>query len=76
MSIRKINFVPGEYYHIYNRGNSKQKIFHDQEDYLRFLSLLYLSNSSKKFNIFDIRKFSSIFEVDRKDAISFNYNSN
>mgnify|MGYP006354471133 CR=1 FL=1 len=33
MSIRKVNFVSGEYYHIYNRGNSKQKIFKDKEDY-------------------------------------------
>ena len=32
MSIRKVNLVIGEYYHIYNRGNSKQKIFHDNED--------------------------------------------
>ncbi|MFA6386259.1 MAG: transposase [Candidatus Paceibacterota bacterium] len=65
MSIRKVAFVPGEYYHIYNRGNSKQKIFHNEEDYIRFLDLLYVSNSSKKFNIFDIRKFSSVFEVER-----------
>ena len=31
MSIRKVNFVENEYYHIYNRGNSKQKIFLDIE---------------------------------------------
>lgn len=28
----------GKYYHIYNRGNNKQKIFFDDENYLFFLS--------------------------------------
>ena len=65
MSIRMTAFVPGEYYHIYNRGNSKQKIFHDKEDYIRFLDLLYISNSFRKFNVFDIRKVSNIFEMKR-----------
>ncbi len=55
MSIRKVNFVHGEYYHIYNRGNSKQKIFHDTEDYLRFISLLYVANTTDKFNLYDVR---------------------
>lgn len=50
MAIRKINFVEGEYYHIYNRGNSKQKIFLDDKDRERFLKLLYLCNSDKQIN--------------------------
>lgn len=49
MSIRKVNFVLGEYYHIYNRGNSKQKIFQDKEDYEYFLKLLYIANGEEKF---------------------------
>jgi putative transposase len=44
MSIRKVSFVSGEYYHIYNRGNSKQKIFHDKWDYFYFIKLLYVLN--------------------------------
>ena len=36
MSIRKINFVIGEHYHIYNRGVDKRDIFCDQEDLNRF----------------------------------------
>lgn len=48
MSIRKTPFVPGEFYHIYNRGNSKQVIFNDGADYHRFISLLYLANSREK----------------------------
>jgi REP element-mobilizing transposase RayT len=49
MSDRKINFVEGEYYHLYNRGNSKQKIFRDRNDHRRFIKSLYLANSNKNF---------------------------
>jgi hypothetical protein len=45
MPIRETDFVEGEYYHLYNRGNSKQKIFLDDKDRERFLKLLYLCNS-------------------------------
>jgi len=50
MGLRQIPLVEGEYYHIYNRGNSKQKIFLDDEDYDRFTKLLYLCNSKKRIN--------------------------
>lgn len=52
MSIRKAPFASGEYYHLYNRGNSKQKIFHDVEDYGRFVTLLYTCNSENNFKMF------------------------
>ena len=44
MSIRKTSFAPGEFYHIYNRGNDKREIFHDQWDYAHFLKILNLFN--------------------------------
>ena len=50
---RRTPFVVGEYYHIYNRGNSKQNIFLDNEDYDRFVKLLYLCNSTKSINFRD-----------------------
>src|SRR3989344_8793587 len=50
MSIRKTPILNGEYYHIYNRGNSKKRIFFNDEDYLRFIKLLYLCNSDKNIN--------------------------
>lgn len=53
MAQRKIPLVPGEYFHIYNRGNSKQKIFLDNKDKDRFVKLLYLSNSTKNINFRD-----------------------
>lgn len=47
MSIRKTSFAPGEFYHIYNRGNDKREIFHDNDDYLRFLSLINILNDNR-----------------------------
>ena len=47
MTTRQTPFVIGEFYHIYNRGNSKQQIFLDNQDYERFIKLLYLCNSTK-----------------------------
>ena len=49
MAIRDKNLVPEEYYHIYNRGNDKKGIFLDEEDYDRFIKLLYICNSQNKF---------------------------
>ena len=51
MSIRKISFVEGEFYHIYNRGNDKRLIFHDNQDYRYFISLMFIANSEESFNI-------------------------
>lgn len=38
--MRKTLFVPGEFYHIYNRGNDKKNIFLREADYARFLFLI------------------------------------
>src|SRR3989338_1579905 len=65
MSIRKKAFVSEEYYHIYNRGNSKQKIFHDKEDHYRFISLLYACNSEKNFRIYALNKIESPYDFKR-----------
>ncbi len=62
MSQRKILFAINEFYHIYNRGNSKQTIFHDRKDYERFLKLLFLSNDSNKFKIQSFKD-KNIFET-------------
>jgi putative transposase len=69
MSIRKVSFVPGEYYHIYNRGNSKQKIFIDKNDYQRFVDLLYAVNSEDKFNFSDSIKGISVYERSAKNKL-------
>jgi putative transposase len=48
---RSISFAPGEFYHLYNRGTEKRNIFSGRNDYERFLSLLYLSNSTERVHI-------------------------
>ncbi len=65
MAQRKVSFAHGEYYHIYNRGNSKQKIFRDKSDYNRFIDLLFVANASNRFNHFNIRRMNDIFSWDR-----------
>ena len=51
-TVRTTLFAPGEHYHILNRGNNKQLIFHDDRDRARFLfSLLYFQGSDTFANI-------------------------
>lgn len=69
MSIRKVSFASGEYYHLYNRGNSKQKIFHDKQDYARFIDLLYVCNSENNFRIFDLNKNKNFYDFERDTKI-------
>ncbi|MEK7564302.1 MAG: transposase [Patescibacteria group bacterium] len=69
MSIRKIAFVKGEYYHIYNRGNSKQKIFLSKKDYERFLALLYGVNTNERFNFFNLQETGGVFAHKTEDQL-------
>lgn len=52
--MRKIKFVNGEFYHIYNRGADKRKIFMNDYDFDRFLQ------SMNEFN--SIEPIGSIFQ--------------
>ena len=45
MPSRKVNFVEGGYYHIYNRGVDKRNIFSDKSDLKRFIQ------SMEEFNV-------------------------
>jgi putative transposase len=69
MSIRKVAFVTEEFYHIYNRGNSKQKIFLDTKDYQRFVDLLCAVNREEKFNFADSIKGISTYEKDSENPL-------
>jgi putative transposase len=70
MSQRKIPFAFGEYYHIYNRGNSKQEIFKDDRDRQRLQSLLYIANGTKSFEFRDAQKVE-IFDFDRGNQLVY-----
>ncbi len=69
MSIRKVSFAEGEFYHIYNRGNSKQKIFQSKSDYERFMGLLFLSNTRNGFSFFNLIKDGHLYDFDRGDTV-------
>ena len=73
MSIRKISFSVNEFYHIYNRGNSKQVIFHNTSDYLRFLKILYLANSQNTLHLSEIERWKQkeTFNIDRAETLVY-----
>jgi putative transposase len=70
---RKVPFMVGEFYHIYNRGTDKRNIFMTLNDYNRFVTLLYLCNSTKSVNIEqEIRKgrsFTELLLIERKEQL-------
>jgi putative transposase len=47
MSIKKTVFANDEYYHVYNRGVDKRKIFLDKKDHERFILYLDFMNDEK-----------------------------
>ena len=65
---RKFSFAPEEYFHIYNRGTDKRKIFDDQKDYQRFTESLYLFNSTERVVLRLIPK-KDRFIYDREETI-------
>ena len=64
MSIRKVNLVNNEYYHVFNRGNSKQKIFHDNEDCFHFMGLMFACNSENNFRMFGLGVKETYYSID------------
>lgn len=69
MALRKISFVESEHYHVYNRGVGKQEIFHDEEDYKRFVGLMFACNSSIPFKSDDLGKKQGLFNSIRGEQI-------
>jgi putative transposase len=68
---RPIQFSIDEYYHVYNRGNDKRTIFLDSGDYIRFLSLLYISNNARTIHRSDYLNASitDILSLPRGDTL-------
>lgn len=65
----------GNFYHLFSRGVDKRDIFMDKNDYLRFILLLYLSNSSTKVSLgnekdwFSESKFPKFFSREPSDRL-------
>lgn len=51
---REEPFLAGEYFHVYNRGVDKRKIFFVENDYKYFMLLLRLINTDEYFRIGDL----------------------
>jgi len=48
---REAPFAENEYYHVYDRGVEKRKIFLNVKDYNRFIALLYIMNQDAPFRM-------------------------
>lgn len=69
---RKDAFIPGEYYHIYNRGIDKRIVFKLERDYKRFVMLLYVANNQESLRLDDLlnqnknnKTYQEIFSIKR-----------
>lgn len=62
MTTRNHKLVKDEYYHIYNRGNSKQIIFLDEQDYRVFQFYLYIMNMGKRITAREVGDASYSYE--------------
>ncbi|MBU6426702.1 transposase [Patescibacteria group bacterium] len=60
--------IPGEYYHLYNRGAHKAPVFNDACDYERFVRLLYAANGERLFKLRDIPE-DRAFDFDRGNPL-------
>lgn len=56
MAYRKEKFLVGEFYHLYNRGTEKRKIYLDKKDYEHFMHLMYVCNSEKSLELRNIKE--------------------
>ncbi|OHB10234.1 MAG: hypothetical protein A3G05_01915 [Candidatus Zambryskibacteria bacterium RIFCSPLOWO2_12_FULL_45_14] len=71
---RKVNFVTGEYYHVFSRGVERRNIFQNNRDCERFLASLYILNQRKNFYLSDFLKrkgkqIPDLYQENREDAL-------
>jgi putative transposase len=73
---RNIILAPDEWYHCYNRGVDKRKIFMEHNDYRRFQMVLYAANSVRPIHISSVEQNSiqgptlnSVLEQERDERL-------
>ena len=71
MPRKKVQFANGDYYHVYNRGVDKRKIFQDEKDYFKFLRNLKDFNNKSYYEqrikiIEDKKEFNSFLAKNKK----------
>jgi len=71
--MRKIEFINGEYYHIYNRGVEKRNIFLDGADYFRFvLGMREFNDINPACKLCRFQEMPDIkFQQDREPIVKF-----
>lgn len=73
MTTRNFQFSEGEYYHIYNRGVEKRKIFMNDADHKRFIRLLYVANGTNPAHLSNYQGFNyqglTLLEIKKGDSI-------
>lgn len=69
----KIKLTTNSYYHIYSRGIEKRNIFLNENDYKRFLMLLYLCNNTHPVDMRELfhegLTFVNIANIERKNIL-------
>jgi hypothetical protein len=63
--MRKVPFVKGQFYHIYNRGTDKRSIFQDKYDLQRFFQSIMLFNTIEPIGSI----FENTFKKERKKTL-------
>lgn len=71
---RNIDLSINEFYHLYNRGTDKRRVFMDIEDYERFISLLYLANNTTPVHISNYKNYQGLtlielFSIERAETL-------
>ncbi|MDP3646281.1 MAG: transposase [bacterium] len=75
MGERSVYFSPGEWFHCFNRGVDKRRIFLDKSDYRRFLALLYACNSKDPIHVsnyeqgFRSKSLATVLNIPRKETL-------
>lgn len=71
--MREVDFANNEYYHIYNRGVDKRKVFLNKNDYIRFLHDLYEFNDKNPamefFRVIDVGSEASHIKRKSKEKL-------
>lgn len=67
---RRIPLEIGEYYHIFNRGVEKRRIFYQKSDYKRFVESLVIFNTDKpSWLIKDMRESGIVFDPNEDERL-------
>lgn len=67
-TMHKTPLIEGEYYHIYNRGVDKRKVFTNHSEYVRFLAYTYMLNTTEQVSASDFFRYhraEEAFNIER-----------